>query len=289
MGYGPIIIWPDYSPLPAEVLEIAVSPENKVADLNQPARLLEKDSFDVDSNGNPITLQNRFIRRPPAKNCTLPPGFPGKPPGWKRLLRICANLDRFSITCPEDKACIDCIPPWGGPDHLVEWTNTFIEREMTTRERRRKELQMIIDEHLHLRHDESSILLMTLNSGYTYLFLNWLCGLHALGIADDIRKTTIIIATDEKTELLARKVGFQVVRGDWTNTKIEEEAAKSFALGAHRWTVSLQIVYTYDLIQMGYNVLQQDVDVVWLRDVRFVLFGVTWCDLFTFDSFSENL
>ena len=202
------------------------------------------------------------------KNCTLPPGFPASPPGWKRLIRICGNLDRFSITCPPEKACIDCIPPWGGPEWIVEWTNTFIQREYETRERRRKELEEIIDNKLSLRHDEASITLMTLNSGYTYLFLNWLCGLHLQGIAEDIRLTTIIIATDEKTEVLAREVGFQVVRGDWLKIKIDETAAKSFALGAHRWAVSLQIVYSFDLIHMGYNVIQQDVDIVWLRDVR---------------------
>ena len=65
---------------------------------------------------NTITLSNRFIRRPPSKNCSLPPGFPGSPPGWKRLIRICANLDRFSIQCPEDKACINkqCKDPCPG-------------------------------------------------------------------------------------------------------------------------------------------------------------------------------
>eukprot|EP01083_Nonionella_stella_P002566 7363_1 len=244
-----------------QALVIIENPAHSVPSLNIPSsRSLAEDSS--------ITLQNRFIRRPPAKNCSLPPGFPGSPPGWKRLIRICGNLDRFSIHCPDDKACIDCIPPWGGPEWIIEWTKTFTKREYDTRQRRRGELQEIITNNLRLSHDESAITLMTLNSGYIYLFLNWLCGLHLLGIADDIRLTSIIIATDEKTEVLARKLGFQVVRGDWLKIKIEEKAAPSFALGAHRWTVCLQIVYSYDLIHMGYNVLQQDVDVVWLRDVR---------------------
>ena len=95
---------------------------------------------------------------------------------------------------------------------MVKWTNTFIEREYATRSRRRGELQSIISNELALGHDESSITLMTLNSGYSYLFLNWLCGLHLMGIAEDIRKSTIVIATDEKTELVARRVGFQVAQ-----------------------------------------------------------------------------
>eukprot|EP01084_Bolivina_argentea_P310597 537500_1 len=252
---------PNLSNITPQNLHIIRDPIKDVSNLNIPSRSL------VDGE-SVTTLQNRFIRRPATKNCSLPPGFPGSPPGWKRLFYVCGNLQRFDLPCAPDQACIDCIPPWGGPPHLTEWANKFIKREYDTRTRRRSELQKIITNNLSLKHDESSIVLMTLNSGYTYLFLNWLCGLHLLGIADDIRLTTIIIATDEKTELLARKVGFQVVRGDWLKIKIEEKAAMSFALGAHRWTVSLQIVYSYDLIEMGYNVLQQDVDVVWFRDVR---------------------
>merc|ERR1719474_115512 len=155
MGYGPLIKWTNIQPLGPKFTTIYPIVDHSVPNLNRPARHLASDPFDVDSNGNPITSLTRFIRRPPAKNCSLPPGFPGYPPGWKRLLRICANLDRFSITCPADKACIECIPPWGGADRLVEWTNTFIEQEYDTRERRRAELQQIIDDHLHLRHDEA--------------------------------------------------------------------------------------------------------------------------------------
>ncbi len=38
--------------------------------------------------------------------------------------------------------------------------------------------------------------------------------------------------------------------------------------GAHKWVVSLQIIYLRDLIHLGYNVIMQDVDIVWLKDVR---------------------
>lgn len=65
-------------------------------------------------------MENRYLRRPPSKNCILPPGYPQSPPGWKRLIRICKNLDRFSIHCPSDKACIDCIPPWGGDRKTIK-------------------------------------------------------------------------------------------------------------------------------------------------------------------------
>ncbi|ETO19317.1 hypothetical protein RFI_17913, partial [Reticulomyxa filosa] len=52
------------------------------------------------------------------------------------------------------------------------------------------------------------------------------------------------------------------------NCRNPKRAAPRFALGPHRWTVTLQILYARDLVELGYNVLVQDTDVVWLRDVR---------------------
>ncbi len=51
-------------------------------------------------------------------------------------------------------------------------TQKFQARELETRERRRKELLDVIKEKVTLLHDEDAIILMTLNHGYNYLFLN---------------------------------------------------------------------------------------------------------------------
>eukprot|EP01083_Nonionella_stella_P016422 45843_1 len=209
----------------------------------------------------------------PSKNkstCVLPVGYPHGPPGWKRLLRICANLDQFSIPCRSNQTCIECIAPWGCSHAWIQkFVKQFITYENEAREKRRNELRNIIRNKFQLENKQKPIILMTLNNGYIYLFLNWVCSLEAQGIADSVRKQTIIIVTDEKAEAMARKAGFEVATTDWVkDIDIEQEAAESYALGAHRWTVSLQIVYTFDLIHLGYDVIQQDVDVAWLADVR---------------------
>ncbi|ETO19745.1 hypothetical protein RFI_17485, partial [Reticulomyxa filosa] len=49
---------------------------------------------------------------------------------------------------------------------------------------------------------------------------------------------------------------------------VDKEAPEYFALGAHRFMVAFQIIYTFDLISLGYDVVMQDVDVVWLKDLR---------------------
>ena len=232
----------------------------------------KNDIFNDEYNNDDITLRNRKLRRPASKDCHLPPGFPGGPPGYKRMKRICGNLKKFSILCPESKKCIDCIPPWGGDNkNVMTMTKQFIKSENKSRVKRREELAHIIKHYIKLKHDESSILIMTLNYGYAHLFLNWLCGLHLRGIAHDIRETTIIIATDKDAFKLAKKLGFQAVTTTWLSEegiKVDTKAARQFALGPHRWVVTLQIVYTFDLIHMGYNVITQDADVIWLKDVR---------------------
>ncbi|ETO09748.1 hypothetical protein RFI_27627 [Reticulomyxa filosa] len=225
------------------------------------------------SNENERQAVKRQLRsRQDRMNCSIPIGFPGGPPKAKRLTKICNNLMVFSINCnitKEKKGCEQCIPPNSNEGWANEMTRKFQTKELEMRAKRRQELAQIITNHLHLRSvDDESIVVFTINSGYTYLFVNWVCGLEALGIAKNIRDTTIVVTTDSDSETLVRSMGFQVVRGDWLDLRIPEDAAEQFALGAHRLVVALQIVYTFDLVDMGYNVLQQDTDVVWLKDVR---------------------
>ena len=130
-------------------------------------------------NKSNVTLKNRKLRRPYSHNCSRPVGFPGGPPRVKRLKRICSELDAFSITCNLNiKTCQECIPPWGGDSWAIEMTNKFQARELETRERRRKEIKEIIETQMVLEHDESSILLLTLNYGYKLSLFVCLLFLH---------------------------------------------------------------------------------------------------------------
>lgn len=104
------------------------------------------------------------------------------------------------------------------------------------------------------------------------MFLNWVCGLEHQGIASSVRKSTLVIVSDEESEKLANSANFVTVKPDWLlsdkNIDITKDAAESFGWGSHHLLVSLQIVYAYDMISLGYNVIHQDTDIVWLKDVR---------------------
>ncbi|ETO31463.1 hypothetical protein RFI_05658, partial [Reticulomyxa filosa] len=228
-------------------------------------------TYELKNDSGKLSKEEEWRGRQDRLNCHVPVGYPKGPPKLKRLTKICNNLLLFSISCviTDKRKCDQCVPPNGEEDWANAMTKRFQEGEQRTRQERRRELEQIIQNRLTLSSiEDEGIVIFTINAGYTYLFMNWVCGLEALHIAENIRSTTIVVATDEESEQLVRLMGFQVVRGDWLDIKIPKEAAEEFALGAHRFVVALQIVYTFDLIDMGYNVLQQDTDIVWLKDVR---------------------
>eukprot|EP00483_Globobulimina_turgida_P009619 UN09638 len=56
---------------------------------------------------------------------------------------------------------------------------------------------------------------------------------------------------------------------DWlgkVRDRITPDMPKTFALGAHRWVVSLQIAIISDLIALGFDVITQDSDIIYIKN-----------------------
>ena len=53
--------------------------------------------------------------------------------------------------------------------------------------------------------------------------------------------------------------------------RIDALMPKTFALGAHRWVVSLQIAIISDLIALGYDVITQDSDIIYIKNPLYYL------------------
>lgn len=112
----------------------------------------------------------------------------------------------------------------------------------------------------------------TFNVKNSYLFLNWVCNLENIQIDKLIRQNTLILATDEKSEQLALALDFLVYRIDWllSNVRdftIDENAPLRFGQGGHRAIVALKMIFSFDIISLGYNVIHQDTDVVWFKNI----------------------
>ena len=106
------------------------------------------------------------------------------------------------------------------------------------------------------------------------MFLNFVCSLEEISqeLVESIKKSTIIVVTDDESESKLESLGFITHRGNWlaanSVVKFDKKAAKAFGTGAHRLIVTLQIIYANDLVNLGYDIILQDVDVVWCKDIR---------------------
>merc|ERR1719242_2524802 len=148
-------------------------------------------------------------------------------------------------------------------DAIKNWTDIY--HHTTTR--RRKEINELLLSHNITTDDEDPILLMVLNRGFRYLFFNFLCSLDHHGISE-VKQRILVIPTDRETEKEIDSVGgimtfFPSFLGETLLNVIDASMPRLFALGAHRWAISLQIAFVTDLVELGYNVLLQDADVVW--------------------------
>jgi len=108
-----------------------------------------------------------------------------------------------------------------------------------------------------------SVVSMTLNKGYYYHFANWACSVDANGI--DARKFTIVSVFDAETKRRVEKAGFMVYHIDWYDG-ISEKSAHKFGRGPHFRIMVLEHTVRSELVQLGYNTLFQDCDVIWRKN-----------------------
>jgi len=111
-----------------------------------------------------------------------------------------------------------------------------------------------------------AIVVMVCNWGQTELFLNFVCNARSRGL--DLSKV-LLFATDHKTFELANSLGIRVfdVRDSFGTDAMPEDAAQYY--GDEPFTkMMLSKAYVAHLVVscLGYDMLFQDVDVVWNRD-----------------------
>ena len=186
---------------------------------------------------------------------------------------VCAHLDwfKFGGHC-DDKNCSECIPP---NSKVVgkEWTNSdtapWLKQYEETLDERRDNLTKLL--HLNALYDSNDgpVVVLVINHGYLFLFLNWVCSLRHNHIKW-ITERTLIIPTSKESIPFIRKCGFSMIAfPEWLGDvidRIDPSMPKTFALGAHRWIVALQIAVVSDLIAIGYDVIVQDSDIIYVAN-----------------------
>lgn len=200
-----------------------------------------------------------------------PDKYPNKIPEWHHLPYICENTFEFKIRgkCTVEN-CSDCIPPtskrmYQENKEVEMWQELY----KNTKQTRRDDLKKLLESRNISPDDEDPIILMVINRGYLYLFYNFICSLTYNKI-DGVKERILVIPTDKETQKDIEATGIMSFYPSWLGERllqrIDPKMAASFALGAHRWVISFQVAFLNDLLEMGYNVVLQDSDIIWIKN-----------------------
>lgn len=168
--------------------------------------------------------------------------------------------------------CGDCIPPNSKSEEKNEQHQLwFVDTYSNGKERRQSAIRSLLDGNgLKSGHDEDPVILTVFNYGFAHLFLNWVCGLHRNDLVH-LKRNSLIVVADAEAKALAIKSGFEMVIdlhdvADVDKLGITSSASMGFGAGSHQKIVSFQMMILSDLIEMGYDTVMMDIDVVFPND-----------------------
>jgi hypothetical protein len=181
------------------------------------------------------------------------PDFPQPDDSMRILFPLVADLDHPDFIDANRKS-------------QVEESNRLWQDCNAARSKREHELSKLIRN----RHKNNTVLLMTLNRGYSDMLLNWIASCDRHGI--EVRSWTLIIALESETASKFEAMGFAVYCDEKSYGTQDKEAAASF--GDYTFTRMMfpKTAAVQDILNLGYDVFFQDVDLVWKKDPTEYLF-----------------
>ena len=129
------------------------------------------------------------------------------------------------------------------------------------KETRQSELRRICAEL-----DDGPLVAGTFNWGYRDMFENWAASCEHHGI--DARRFTVIFPMDADADELARERGFRTLFDDVSYGELPRDAHEEFGDEIFAKCMFAKSAMTQDMLDIGADVLRQDLDMVWLRDPR---------------------
>jgi len=108
------------------------------------------------------------------------------------------------------------------------------------------------------------VLVMMANRGYNDLLNNWIRSCDVNGI--DVRSWAVLFAADEESAANADRMGFRTYLDPDSYGKQPREAVKVFGDADFRKLMFQKTAIVQDVLELGYDVLFQDVDMVWFKD-----------------------
>jgi Nucleotide-diphospho-sugar transferase len=110
---------------------------------------------------------------------------------------------------------------------------------------------------------KNAIIVMVCNFGQSDLLLNSICGARRRGLDTS---SILVFATDEETRDRMHAMGVAVYYDEILFDKLPQKAARRYADATFRALMLAKVWCVHLVNQLGYDVLFQDVDVVWFKD-----------------------
>jgi hypothetical protein len=147
-----------------------------------------------------------------------------------------------------------------GMEEISERAGVFWSVAEAMRDAREENLAKILKD----RNRKKTVLVMTLNRGFTDLLLNWIKSCDMNGI--EVRSWTLIVAMDKYTASIIEAEGFAVYCDEQSYGDQQEEAAGAYGDRIFAHMMFPKTLVVQDLLNLGFDVLFQDVDIVWKKD-----------------------
>jgi hypothetical protein len=109
----------------------------------------------------------------------------------------------------------------------------------------------------------NTVVVLTCNLGQSEMFLNFVCNARAKGI--DL-SNVVMFATDEGTVKLSQDLGIPVWYDDAIYGKMPQSAAGYYGDKVFSRMMLAKVYCVHLVLNSGFNVLFQDVDVVWFQN-----------------------
>jgi len=110
---------------------------------------------------------------------------------------------------------------------------------------------------------DNAVVVMACNLGQSELLINFVCAARARGL--DL-SCVLVFATDEETERIVRGLGLAVFYEERLFKDLPSQEAGSFADAIFRDIVYAKVLAVQLINHIEYDVLFQDVDIVWYKD-----------------------
>jgi Nucleotide-diphospho-sugar transferase len=128
-----------------------------------------------------------------------------------------------------------------------------------------RDLQPFLKRVMDQYHNPTSntLVVLTCNKGQSVLFQNFVCNSRAKGM--DLGNV-VMFATDEYTLQLSQELGIAAWYDPIIFGNMPEDAARKYGDRTFAKMMLAKVYCVHLVLQSGYNVLYQDVDVVWFRN-----------------------